>query len=57
LPAISVPCGYSKDGLPIGLQIMAKPFDEMTVLRVASAYERNRGFALRKPPLNGSGEG
>jgi aspartyl-tRNA(Asn)/glutamyl-tRNA(Gln) amidotransferase subunit A len=55
LPALSVPCGYSREGLPIGLQIVAKPFDEATVLRVASAYERNRGFTLRKPSLNGDG--
>jgi len=57
LPAISVPCGYSKEGLPIGLQIMAKPFGELAVLRVASAYERNRGFPLRKPSLNGDSAG
>jgi aspartyl-tRNA(Asn)/glutamyl-tRNA(Gln) amidotransferase subunit A len=53
LPALSMPCGYSAEGLPIGLQIVAKPFDELTVLRVAAAYERNRGFALRRPSLNG----
>lgn len=52
LPALSIPCGYSKEGLPIGLQIMAKPFDEATVLRVASAYERNRGEQLGKPSLD-----
>ncbi len=55
VPAISLPCGYSTEGLPIGLQIMAKPFDEPTVLRIASAYEQNRGFSLRKPPLDGDG--
>jgi len=55
LTAISVPCGYSGEGLPIGVQIMAKPFDELTVLRIAGAYERSRGFALRKPPLDGEG--
>jgi aspartyl-tRNA(Asn)/glutamyl-tRNA(Gln) amidotransferase subunit A len=57
LPAISVPCGCSGEDLPIGLQIMAKPFDELTVLRIAGAYERNRGFELGKPPLNGDGTG
>lgn len=56
LPALSIPCGYSKEGLPIGLQIMAKPFDEVTVLRVASAYEQNRGERLGKPPLDGDEE-
>ena len=40
LPAISVPCGFDKDGLPIGLQIAGRPFDESTVLRCATAVER-----------------
>ncbi len=40
LPAISVPCGFDRRGLPIGLQIAGPPFDEMTVLRVAHAFER-----------------
>jgi aspartyl-tRNA(Asn)/glutamyl-tRNA(Gln) amidotransferase subunit A len=39
LPAISVPCGFDREGLPIGLQIVAKPFDELMILRVAHAYE------------------
>ena len=40
-PAISVPCGFSATGMPMGLQIVGKPFDEETVLRVAHAYEQN----------------
>ncbi len=40
LPGISVPCGFSSKRLPIGLQIMGKPFDEQTVLNVAYAYEQ-----------------
>jgi aspartyl-tRNA(Asn)/glutamyl-tRNA(Gln) amidotransferase subunit A len=40
LPAINVPCGFSKDGLPIGLQIICKPFDEQTLLKVAFALEK-----------------
>jgi aspartyl-tRNA(Asn)/glutamyl-tRNA(Gln) amidotransferase subunit A len=39
IPGISVPCGESREGLPIGLQILGKHFDEATVLRVAAAYE------------------
>jgi aspartyl-tRNA(Asn)/glutamyl-tRNA(Gln) amidotransferase subunit A len=39
IPAISVPCGNDSSGLPIGLQILGKPFDEGTILRVAHAYE------------------
>jgi aspartyl-tRNA(Asn)/glutamyl-tRNA(Gln) amidotransferase subunit A len=38
LPAISIPCGFSDEGMPIGLQIAGKAFDESTVLRVAHAY-------------------
>ena len=41
LPGISVPCGFSSENLPIGLQIMGKPFDEQTVLNVAYAYEQS----------------
>jgi aspartyl-tRNA(Asn)/glutamyl-tRNA(Gln) amidotransferase subunit A len=40
VPAMSVPCGFSADGLPIGLQIAGRPFDEATVFRVAGAYEQ-----------------
>ena len=49
LPAISVPCGFDRDGLPIGLQIAGKPFDETTVLRVAHAYERGHDWKERWP--------
>ncbi len=41
LPGISVPCGFSSENLPIGLQIMGKPFDEQTVLNVAYSYEQS----------------
>ena len=53
LPGMSLPCGFSRAGLPIGLQILGKPFDEATVLRVAQAFERAHDF-VRVPPL---GEG
>jgi aspartyl-tRNA(Asn)/glutamyl-tRNA(Gln) amidotransferase subunit A len=39
IPGISVPCGNSKEGLPIGLQILGKHFDEGTILRLAHAFE------------------
>lgn len=51
LPALTVPCGYSRVGLPIGLQIAGKPFDEMTLLRVGHAYE-GAVPEHRRPPLD-----
>ncbi len=48
LPGISIPCGF-KDNLPIGMQIIGKPFDEGTVLQVAHAYEKNHDFYKRFP--------
>jgi aspartyl-tRNA(Asn)/glutamyl-tRNA(Gln) amidotransferase subunit A len=51
-PAISLPCGMDPDGLPIGLQLAARMWDEAAALRAARAYERVRGpFPL--PPLDG----
>jgi mandelamide amidase len=47
-PAISVPAGYSKTGLPIGLQIVARPWQEGKLLRLACAFEQ--GTKVRKPP-------
>ncbi len=51
LPGISLPCGLSKSGLPIGLQILGKPFDEETVLRVAYTFEQHTEYHKMKPPL------
>jgi aspartyl-tRNA(Asn)/glutamyl-tRNA(Gln) amidotransferase subunit A len=51
VPAISVPCGFSKDGLPLGLQIGGRAFDEATVFRAAYAYEQAAGFANQRPPI------
>ena len=42
VPALSMPCGMDKDGLPIGMQIIAKHFDEQTIYRVAKTYENIR---------------
>ena len=50
-PAITVPCGFSDDGLPIGLQLAGRPFDEETVLRAAHAYEQATDWHKRRPPL------
>jgi len=51
LPAISLPCGFDIHGLPIGMQIMGKHFDEATILRIAHAYEQSTDWHKRKPPL------
>jgi aspartyl-tRNA(Asn)/glutamyl-tRNA(Gln) amidotransferase subunit A len=48
-PAITVPCGFSNDGLPIGLQLAGRPFDEETVLRAAHAYEQATEWHSRRP--------
>lgn len=53
LPAISIPCGFSASGLPIGLQIGGKPFDEETVFRVAYAYEQQTPWRNKKIPAWG----
>jgi aspartyl-tRNA(Asn)/glutamyl-tRNA(Gln) amidotransferase subunit A len=51
LPAISVPCGFTSAGLPVGLQIIGRPFDEATVLRVAHAYEQAQSWRARRPAI------
>jgi aspartyl-tRNA(Asn)/glutamyl-tRNA(Gln) amidotransferase subunit A len=50
-PACSVPCGFTGDGLPIGMQIVGRPFDEATVLRTADAYQRLTDWHARRPVL------
>jgi len=52
LPTISIPCGFSKDGLPIGLQISGPHFAEINVLALAHAYEQATEWHKRVPPLN-----
>src|SRR3989304_4759929 len=54
IPGISIPCGFSKTGLPIGMQILAKHFEEKKILQIAYAFERETDFHLKKPPLKSS---
>lgn len=50
-PALTVPCGFDRDGLPIGLQIAGRPFDEVTVLRIGAAYEATTTWSEQRPPV------
>jgi aspartyl-tRNA(Asn)/glutamyl-tRNA(Gln) amidotransferase subunit A len=50
-PALAVPTGFSKSGLPIGLHIVGRPFDEPTVLRIGAAYETVAQWTARRPQL------
>ena len=50
-PAISLPCGFSASGMPIGLQLAGKPFAEATVLQAAYAYEQATDWHTRRPPI------
>ena len=51
IPAISIPCGYDRNGMPIGLMIGGRHFDEATVCRVAHAYEQSTDWILQRPEL------
>jgi aspartyl-tRNA(Asn)/glutamyl-tRNA(Gln) amidotransferase subunit A len=52
IPAITIPCGFSHENLPIGLQMIGKHFDEGVLLRVAYTFERNTDFNLKKAPID-----
>jgi aspartyl-tRNA(Asn)/glutamyl-tRNA(Gln) amidotransferase subunit A len=52
VPALSVPCGFSTDGLPIGLQLIGRPFDEATLFQLGAAYEAETDWRRRKPALD-----
>ena len=49
IPAVSVPCGFTGDKLPVGLQLMGRPFDEETILRAGYAYEKNTVWSEEHP--------
>ena len=51
VPAISVPCGFTSDNLPISLQIVGRPFEDATVMKVAHAYEQATTWHTRRPPI------
>jgi aspartyl-tRNA(Asn)/glutamyl-tRNA(Gln) amidotransferase subunit A len=51
IPAASIPCGFSPDGLPIGMSLAAKAYDDSTVFRVGDAYERATDWTRRRPSI------
>ena len=51
LPAISVPCGFTKSNLPIGMQLIGKAFDETNLLKIAHTYDSNHNFGRKSPEL------
>jgi aspartyl-tRNA(Asn)/glutamyl-tRNA(Gln) amidotransferase subunit A len=50
-PAISIPCGFTSEGMPIGMQLIGRHWDEATLLEIASLYESETEWHLRRPPL------
>ncbi|MGO9359285.1 MAG: amidase [Xanthobacteraceae bacterium] len=52
LPSLAVPAGQSAAGLPIGMQLIGRPFDEATVLKIGAAFQRATDFHTRQPPLS-----
>jgi len=51
LPAISIPCGFTANGLPVGMQIAGKPFDEPTVIQAAYTYQQHARWFERRPEI------
>jgi aspartyl-tRNA(Asn)/glutamyl-tRNA(Gln) amidotransferase subunit A len=51
LPALSLPCGAAPDGRPLAMQLVGRPFDEPTLLRLGHAYERATAWHRRRPAL------
>jgi amidase len=51
LPAISVPAGFTRDGMPVGLQIVGRPRDDRGVLQLAHAFEKQTGYWKEVPEL------
>lgn len=51
IPGISIPCGFTSNGLPIGMQILGKHFDELKILKIARMFEKETGYHKIKPKL------
>ena len=50
-PSMSIPCGFTKDGMPIGMMLTGRPFDEVNVLRAGAAYEALTDWHMKRPPV------
>lgn len=53
LPAMSIPCGFDEEGMPVGMQLIGRHFDEGTLIRAAYAFERNTDFHSKRPSMEG----
>ena len=51
LPAMTVPCGFTADGLPVGMQLVARWWEEAMLVRVGAAYQAHSNWHTRRPPL------
>ena len=54
VPALSLPCGFTRAGLPIGMQLLGRPFEEAQLFRVAHAYEQATAWHERRPAVTES---
>ena len=51
LPALVVPCGFDPDGMPVGLQLIGRPYDESTLLKAGYTFEQNTDYHLSRPSI------
>jgi aspartyl-tRNA(Asn)/glutamyl-tRNA(Gln) amidotransferase subunit A len=50
-PSVAVPCGFTDDRLPVAFQVIGRPFDEATILKVARSYEALTDWTSQAPPI------
>ena len=51
IPAVNIPCGFGKNGMPIGMQLIGKAFSEPVLVKAAYAFQLNTDFHLKKPEI------